>query len=79
MTNTPKVGTQGLKQLRGKSVGGGWARFKSLKPRANGRNIVGQQLPTLLDVACCVCLHTLSGVVSQSLKPVTPPKISVVP
>ena len=26
---------------------------------ANGRNIVGQQLPTLLDVTCCVCLHTL--------------------
>ena len=27
--------------------------------RANGRNIVGQQLPTLLDVTCCVRLHTL--------------------
>ena len=51
---SPKVGTQGLKQLREKSVGGGWARFKALKRRANGRNIVGQQLPTLLDVACCV-------------------------
>ena len=25
---------------------------------ANGRNIVGQQLPTLLDVTCCVRLHT---------------------
>ena len=75
----PKLGTQGLKQLREKSVGGGWARFKVLKPRANGRNIVGQQLATLLDVAWCVCLHTLLGVVSQSLKPVTPTKISVVP
>ena len=39
-----------------------------------------QQLPTLLDVTCCVCLHTLLhvvaccwmllGVVAQSLKPV---------
>ena len=38
---------------------------------ANGRNIVGQQLPTLLDVTCCVCLHTrcvLLGVVVWSLK-----------
>ena len=76
---SPKVGTRGLKLLHEKSVGGGWARFKALKPRANGRNIVRQQLPTLLDVACCVCLHTLLGVVSQSLKPVTPSKISVVP
>ena len=33
------------------------------KPRANGRNIVGQQLPTLLDVTCCVRLHTLLHVV----------------
>ena len=76
---SPEVGTRGLKQLREKSVCGGWARFKVLKPRANGRNIVGQQLATLLDVAWCVCLHTLFGVVSQSLKPVTPTKISVVP
>ena len=30
----------------------------SFKPRANGCNIVGQQLPTLLDVTCCVRLHT---------------------
>ena len=36
----------------------------------HGRNIVGQQLPTLLDVACCVRLHTLLHVVAQSLKPV---------
>ena len=25
-------------------------------------------LPTLLDVTCCVCLHTLLHVVAQSLK-----------
>ena len=24
---------------------------------AKGRNIVGQQLPTLLDVTTCICLH----------------------
>ena len=34
-----------------------------IKPRANGRNIVGQQLPTLLDVTCCVRLHTVLHVV----------------
>ena len=34
-----------------------------IKPRTNGRNIVGQQLPTLLDVTCCVRLHTLLHVV----------------
>ena len=34
-----------------------------IKPRANGRNIVGQQIPTLLDVTCCVRLHTLLHVV----------------
>ena len=38
--------------------------------RLDGRNIVGQQLPTLLDVTCCVRLHTLLHVVAQSLKPV---------
>ena len=38
----------------------------SWKFRANGRNIVGQQLPTLLDVTCCVRLHTLLHVVEQS-------------
>ena len=61
--------------------------------RANGRNVVGQQLPTL-DVTCCVRLHTLLhvvacgcvmlGVVERSLKPVklfepTTPKISFLP
>ena len=35
----------------------------SIKPRANGRNIVGQQLPILLDVTCCFRLHTLLHVV----------------
>ena len=44
--------------------------FTSAKPHANGRNIVGQQLPTLLDVKCCVRLHTLLHVVAQNLKPV---------
>ena len=39
-------------------------RFGSVKPRANGRNIVGQQLPTLLDVTCCVRLYTLLHVVA---------------
>ena len=51
---------------------------KSLKPRTKGRNIVGHQLPTLLDVTCCVRLHTpsvacccvLLWVVAHSLKPV---------
>ena len=41
-----------------------------VKPHANRRNIVGQQLPTLLDVACCVRLHTLLRVVTQNSKPV---------
>ena len=35
----------------------------NFKPRANGRNIVGQQLPTLLNVTCCFRLHTLLHVV----------------
>ena len=34
-------------------------KFLQLKSRANGRNLVGQQLVTLLDVTCCVRLHTL--------------------
>ena len=37
--------------------------FGCVKPRANGGNIVGQQLPTLLDVTCCVRLYTLLPVV----------------
>ena len=45
-----------------------------IRLRANGRNIVVHQLPTLLDVTCCVRLHTLSyvlgSVVAQSLRPV---------
>ena len=45
---------------------------RRVKPRANGRNIVGQQIPTLLclfarPVACC---YVLLGVVAQRLKPV---------
>ena len=36
-----------------------------VKPCANGYNIVGQQLPALLDVPCCVRLPTLFA---QSLK-----------
>ena len=32
--------------------------YLNFKPRANGRNIVGQQLPALLDATCCVRLHT---------------------
>ena len=43
---------------------------KPFRLRANGRNIVDQQLPTLLDVTCCVRLHILLHVVAQSLKPV---------
>ena len=35
-----------------------------IKPRVNGRNIVGQQLPTLLDVTCCFRLRTLLHVVA---------------
>ena len=36
-----------------------------IKPRGNGRNIVGQHLPTLLDVTCPVRLHTLLHVVGK--------------
>ena len=44
----------------------------TFKPGANGRNIVGQQLPTLFDVTCWIRLHrcVLLGVDAQSLKPV---------
>ena len=38
-------------------------RTRLVRLRANGRNIVDQQLPTLLDVTCCVRLHTLLHVV----------------
>ena len=53
----------------------------------NGRNIVGQQLPALLDVTCCVRLHNLLHVVAcccakfetgQTFQPTTP-NISFVP
>ena len=36
-----------------------------MKPRANGRNTVGQQLPTLLNVTCWVPKHTLLHVVGS--------------
>ena len=39
-----------------------------LKPHANECNIVGQQLPALLDVTCCVHLHTLLHVVVHCLQ-----------
>ena len=48
---------------------------------ANGRNIVDQQLPTLLDVTCCIRLHTLLHPVGcccakfetgQTFQPTTP-------
>ena len=35
-----------------------------LKPHANGRNIVGEQLPTLLNVTCYVRFNNLSHVVA---------------
>ena len=38
-------------------------KLGSLKSSANGRNIVRQQLPTLLHVTCFVHLHTLLHVV----------------
>ena len=45
----------------------------TLKPRANGRNIVGQILPPMLDVTHCVRSHTLFVAcclkLLQSLKP----------
>ena len=40
-----------------------WKTAIYLLPHANRRNIVGQQLPTLLDATCCVRLHTLLHVV----------------
>ena len=39
------------------------SEYVVLKPRANGRNVVGLQLPILLEVTCCVRLHTLLHVV----------------
>ena len=42
----------------------------NLRLRSSGRHIVDQQLPTLLDVTCCVRLYALLDVVAQSLKPV---------
>ena len=36
---------------------------ESFRLCANRRNIVDQQLPTLLDATCCIRLHTLLHVV----------------
>ena len=33
----------------------GGTKAERLKPRANGRNIVGKQLPTLLGIVAFVC------------------------
>ena len=44
-----------------------------IKAHANGRNIVGQQHPTLLGPTCCVRLHgttTMLALVAYSLKSV---------
>ena len=47
-----------------------------LQLHENGRKIVGQQLPTLMDATCCVRLDipcsccVVPGVVAQSLKPI---------
>ena len=55
------------------------AASQLIKSRTNERDIVGQQLPTWLDVTCCTSVCTpycimprrvLLGVVAQSLKPV---------
>ena len=35
------------------------SKFASVEINLNGRNMVDQQLPTLLDVTCCVRMHTL--------------------
>ena len=54
---------------------------KLLSPMQSDATLLAQQLPTLLDVTCCVRLHplllhvvacccVLLGVVAQSLKPV---------
>ena len=55
-----------------------------VKPHANRRNIVGQQLPTLLDVTCClpfahpVACCCAKFETSQTFQPTTP-QISFVP
>ena len=40
------------------------------RDHAKGRNIVSQQLPTLLDVTCYIRLDILLHFFAQSLKPV---------
>ena len=41
------------------------AKFASVEINLNRRNMVDQQLPTLLDVTCCVRLHTLLRIVGS--------------
>ena len=48
--------------------------FGSVKPRANGRNIVGQQLPTLLDVGCCCAKFETGQTFSYVQTDATTPK-----
>ena len=40
-------------------------RSLALKAHANGRNIVGQQVPTLLGPTCCVRLHSMLALVAS--------------
>ena len=40
-------------------------RTSGVRLRANRRNIVGQQIPTMLDVTRCVSVHTLLRVVGS--------------
>ena len=42
-----------------------YTQHSPLKPRANGRINISQQLPTLLDVTCCFHLHALLHVVAR--------------
>ena len=43
----------------------------NLVPGANGHNIVGQQLPTLLEVTCCIHLNTLLHAVGSCVQSLT--------
>ena len=47
------------------------------KPRANRHTIVGQQLPTLLDVTCCVRLHTTANKDATTPKTVGPTLLGI--
>ena len=50
-----------------------------VKPHGNGRNIVGQQLLTFLDVTYCVRLHTVPKKKNGQAFETIPPNISLVP